>query len=302
MANITATAARSAGFIPEVWANRAIEVLRANVVLAKLVMRDTDVAAQQVGDVLHIAYPGVFTAVEKSADTAIAPQVPSGGAEVQVSLNKHRHVTFVIEDAARATANPAIIDRYIEAAVPALAEAIESDLFALYANITTSVGTSGTALTPATVLAARKAMNDNKAPLANRHLVISTKDEAALLGDSGLASYFAYKGDGETPDMVGRLYGFNVWMSQLVPAVAGTPVSTKNLAFTPGAFILAMRGLPEPPAGSGAQAVTLRDPQTGLVLRVLFAYNPSHLGVQVTVDVLYGVKVLNDKEACVVLA
>lgn len=301
MANITPTVAQY--FIPEVWANRALEILRANMVLARLVAKDTDMAAFQVGDILHIPYPGTFVANDKAANTAVTVQTPTGGSEVQVTLNKHKEVSFIVEDVARAQANQDLLDRYLNAAVPAIAEAIENDLFALYASVTSSVGTSGTDITAATIRAARKTLNDNKCPLTPRHLVISSKDEVALLGDSSLAAYFANsRAEAVAQGAIGQLYGFTVWMSQLVPQVAGTPVSTKNLAFHPEAFILAMRGLPEPPASSGAQAATIRDPDSGLVIRVLYAYNPSYLGVQVTLDVLYGVKVLRDEKACVVLS
>lgn len=89
MANVTATVASP--FIPEIWAQSALSVLKANIVLAKLVTKDTDVAAFQYGDVLHIPYPGTFTAADKTADTAITPAVPSGGADLSVTLNKHKH-------------------------------------------------------------------------------------------------------------------------------------------------------------------------------------------------------------------
>jgi len=290
-------------FVPEIWANRALEVLRANVVLARLVAKDSDVAAFQVGDILHIPYPGTFTANPKAAGSAVTVQTPSGGAEVQVALNKHKEVSFIVEDVARAQANQDLLDRYLNAAVPAIAESIESDLFALYSSITASVGTSGTDITAATIRSTRKTLNDNKCPIAPRHLVVSSKDEIALLGDTNLATYFAMaRSQGIADGSIGNLYGFTVWMSQLVPVVTGTPNSTKNLAFHPEAFILAMRGLPEPPTSTGAQAATIRDPESGLVIRVLYAYNPSYLGVQVTMDVLYGVQVLRNEKACVVLS
>jgi hypothetical protein len=301
MANITATTA--ANFIPEIWANSALEVLRANIVMAKLVAKDTDVASFQTGDILHIPYPGTFTANDKAADSTVTLQTPSGGSEVQVTLNKHKEVSFIIEDVARAQANQDIMNRYLQASVPAIAEAIETDLLALYANVTASVGTTGTDIALSTVRSARKTLNDNKAPQSNRNLVVSSKDEIALLGDSNAQTYFAYSQSQAVKEgSIGRLYGFDVYMSQLVPVVTGTPDSTKNLAFNNDAFILAMRGLPEPPAGSGASGTTLRDPQSGLVIRVLYAYNPSYLGVQVTLDVLYGVKVLRDAKATKVLS
>lgn len=300
MANVTTTVA--AAFVPEIWAQTALSVLKSNIVLAKLVSKDTDVATYQYGDVLHIPYPGVFTAASKAADAAITPAVPSGYADYTVTLNKHQHVTFLVEDVARAMANQNLIMRYSEAAAIALAQKIEEDLFALYAGFSASVGTSGTNISAATVREAMTALDNAKVPPVNRHLVISPKDKAALLGDSALASYFAYNRVGIPDGAIGELYGFTIWMSQLVPVVTGTPNSTKNLAFHPEAMILAMRALPEPPPGAGAQAAVVIDPDSGIVLRALTAYNPSHLGVQVTLDVLYGVAELRDAAGVVVLS
>lgn len=46
MANITRVMADTAGFIPQVWAQRALGVLRANMVLTQLVTREGGTAAQ----------------------------------------------------------------------------------------------------------------------------------------------------------------------------------------------------------------------------------------------------------------
>ena len=300
MANVTTTVA--AQFIPEIWAQTALDVLRSNIVLARLVTKDTDVAAFNVSDILHIPYPGTFTAQDKAANTAVTLQTPSGGTDVQVQLSNHKEVSFLVEDVVRAQTNQDILQRYVRSAAIAIAEKIESDLFALYASLTNTVGTDGTDITAATIRSARKTLNDNKVPQNNRHLVISSKDEIALLADSSLANYFAYNRVGIPDGAIGRLYGFTIWMSQLVPVVAGTPNSTKNLAFHPEAFILAMRGLPEPPADMGAKAATIRDPESGLVIRAVMAYNPTYLGVQVTLDVLYGVTVLRNTHGVVVLS
>ena len=287
--------------IPEIWAARAMERLRSNIVLAKLVTRDSDIAAFNQGDVLHIPFPGSLTANSKAASTAVTLQAPSDS-EVQVTLNKHKEVSFLVEDPVRAQQNQEILDRYVDSAAIALAEAIESDLFALYSGLSQSVGTSGTDLGAATIRSARKTLNDAKVPQAGRFGVISSKDEVALLADSGLANYFAFRGQQLKEGALGHLYGFDLYMSQLVPVVGSGPASTKNVFGSAQMAILAMRSLPEPPPGSGAVATVLRDRESGLVLRVVASYNPSFLGVQVTVDVLYGVAELRDAAGVVVLS
>jgi hypothetical protein len=302
MANVTTTTA--AVFIPEIWAQRALDYVRANITLAKLVTKDSDVAAFQKGDVLHIPYPGTFTAAQKSADTAITPVAPSGDGEVTVTLNQHWHVTFLVEDIVRAQSNFELMDLYVRGAAIALAEKIEGALFALYSGLSQSVGTSGTDLTEDVVLEAKKELDDAKIARAGRFMIVSSKDENALLKLDRFTRADAIA-RGATPiaeGQLGRLHGFDTYMSQLVPVVAGSPNSTKNFAGTKEAYILAMRGLPEPPPNSGARAATIQDPESGLVIRTLYAYNPSHLGVQVTLDVLYGLAELRDAAGVVVLS
>jgi hypothetical protein len=300
MADITRASASP--FIPQIWANTALEILRAKIVLAKLVTRDSDLAAFAVGDTLNIPYPGAFTSNDKAANTPVTLQVPTA-TTAQVVLNKHKEASFLIEDAVRATANQDVMARYMEAAVIPLAEQIESDLMALGSTFTNSVGTYGTDITAATVRSARKVLNDNKAPVDGRVLIVSDKDEIALLGDSTLQNYFAFaQQSGVAEGSIGRLYGFDVYSSQLVPATGSGPVNTKNIAFHPGALILAMRGLPEAVPGSGAQTAVVNDPVSGLALRVTIAYNAANLGHQVTVDVLYGVAKLRDEKGVLVKA
>lgn len=290
MANITPASATN--FIPEIWAQSALEVLRANVVAARLVMTDSQVDGTfRVGDTLNIPFPGTFTANTKTPGDPVALQAPTDGV-VSVVLDAHREVSFLVEDIAQAQANQSLMDLYIAAAVPALAEAIESRILALVASAGGTFGTYGTAVSAATLLGVRSQQNIARAPQSGRVTIMSPKDEVALLGDEGLATYFANaRPDAIANGSLGQIYGQDLYMSQLVPTVAGTPLQTRNLSFHRNSIVLAMRGLPTPPEGSGARASTVRDPETGLALRVVAAYNPDYLGMQVTVDVLFGVKI-----------
>ena len=301
MPNITRTIADTAGFIPAIWAQRALDVLRSNIVLARLVARDTDYEPAQRGKSLTIPYPGTFTAQDKAADTAAAVSVPAGGNSVTVNLNKHKYVDFIVEDFARVQANGELLDRYVQPAAIALAEALESDLFALYSGLPAGGGTSGTDLTAATIRGARKILNDAKVPQAGRAIVMSTKDEVALLGDSNLAAYFANsRPEGIAEGSIGSLFGFDLFVSQLVPTTGSAPVSTKNIAATREAMILATRPLDEPMAG--VESSTVVDEASGLAIRVMRQYDMSARGHRVGFDILYGVSVLRSASGAVVLS
>jgi hypothetical protein len=292
------------GFLPAIWANEALEILRSNIVLAPLVTKDSDVATFQVGQTLHIPYPGTFIANAKATNTAVTLQTPTG-TDTTVSLNKHYEASFLVEDFTRAQANPVLMRSYIQGQTVALAEQVETDLIATYSSFSTSVGTSGTDLTAATLRTIAKTMTDKKVAKGNRHLLLSTKDVVSLQADSTLANFFAYNDSRDGVVTTGQLpsiYGLRLHESQLVPVVAGTPNSTKNLAFDPGAIILASRALPEAPAGSGVEQHVIQDPQSGLVLRVTMGYDKAQLGVQVTMDILYGVAKLRDEKGLVALS
>jgi hypothetical protein len=292
------------GYTPQVWANEALEILRSNIVMAPLVTKDTDVASFQQGDTIHIPYPGTLVANNKAANTPVTLQVPTS-TDTTVVLNKHKEVSILVEDFARAQASQPLMQSLLSAQVVALAEAVESDIIATYSSFSTSVGTSGTDLTAATLRTVAKTFTDKKVGGNDRHLLLSTKDVVSLQADSTLQNFFAYndsRDGGVSTAAPVNIYGLHLHPSQLVPVVAGTPNSTKNLAFDPGAIILASRALPQAPVGSGVAQHTMVDEQSGLVLRVSMAYDPSNLGVQVTLDILYGVAKLRDEKGIIVLS
>lgn len=303
MPNVTYTSAQA--FIPEIWAARAFQVLRNNMVLANLVTTDSDVGSFQVGDILHIPFPGSFVANAKVANAAVQLQVPTDN-DITVTLNKQYEVSFLIEDIARAMQNQSIMDRYISNAVVPLAEQIENDLFALYASLTNTVAGTAIAMSLAGnagaspgVLTAARQLNTQKVPVENRHLVMTNAAQFSLMTDTvgAMANFLAFS----QPDSIRRglfaenVGGFSLHMSQLVPF----STTAKNLAFTPDVFILAMRSLPET-NNPGVSQTVFRDPDSRLTFRQTVAYIPAQLGLQVTLDVLYGVAVLRNAAGCVV--
>ncbi len=255
-------------------------------------------AAFTQGATLHIPVPGTFVANTKATNANVTLQVPTDS-RIDVTLNQHKEVSFLIEDILKIQSNQDLMDRYLRNAVIPLAEAIESYLFGLYASFTTTpIGAGATPITAATLRTARKTFNDNKAAREGRFMVVTDGDEVSILGDAALASYFAFaKAQSITDGAIGKVYGIDIYYSQLVPF----SVNNKNLALTPEALILAMRGMPDSGA-PGVDQMSVSDPVSGLALRQTVSYNPNALGMQVTLDVLYGASMLRDKGGFVVLS
>jgi hypothetical protein len=104
-----------------VWANEALKILRSIIVMLPLVTKDYDLATFQVGNTLHIPYPGTLVANDKAQGSAVTLQVPST-TDTTVTLNKHKEATVLIEDFARAQAQPILMASLINSQIVAIAE------------------------------------------------------------------------------------------------------------------------------------------------------------------------------------
>ena len=292
MANITSS---QLGTIPTIVAANALGYLKNNTVMARLVARDWDNEVAQFGQTIKIGYPGTLSANDKAEGSTITLQQPSAS-EYTVTLNKHKEVSFIIEDFGRFLARPDWFSIYMETAMSVLAEQIDGDLTALYSGLSQSIDASS-GLGEDDLRLARRYLNTAKAPLANRYVVLEEDAEYEALGIERLVNrdYAESLGNMAAGSYINRAYGFDIFMSQSVK----TSTTHKNLAFHRNAFVLATRPLATAPAGMGVvQSVMNED---GIGLRVTMSYDHDYLGGKVTVDVLYGVAELRDNHGVVIL-
>jgi hypothetical protein len=287
MANITVTEVDVA--IPEFWAATALGALKANTVMAQLVRRDFDNLVAVMGDTVNVISRGGLSVNDKAANGGVTLQTPTN-TKTAVVLDKHKEVSMLIEDVASAKAIDDAIN-YVEDAAIVIGEQIDSDLLALYTDAGSTVGSAAYLDVPV-VVAARKALNDLKCPQRGRVFVIASGAEASLLLRAAFTSS-DFGGDVSRIAVIeanlGRKYGFDFFMDQQVVQTV-SPTLNHGIAFHRDAFVLCTRMLPMPPAGSGAVGSTVSE--DGVGMRALRGYNMNYLGMQLTVDILYGVKSL----------
>lgn len=270
-------------FIPEVWANRAIGLFQKELGVARFVAKDSDFTAVKQGSILHIPKRGSLEANQKLPHQPVTLQQPESDT-VPVTVDQHWEVTFSIEDVAEAQTNQDVMDGYIQDAIQVLGEKVESALVALTPefddyNDPITGGVDGPAL-----LSARAALTRQGAPRRDRHLFLNPGDvnlamELEKFIDAGIT-------DIENGDL-GRIYGFNSHESLFLEGI-GSPAEDYSFAMHRNALVLATRALPEPKGGAKV-AVVEKD---GIIMRVVYSYNADYLAEQVTVDMLYGVGVL----------
>ena len=228
------------------------------------------------------------------------PQNPNLG-NAQIVLNTHAEATFQLPDVTKALAFPELLKAYMQPAVVAIAERIETDLLSLYGQFSanTPVGTAATPITEATIDAAETALFQAKVPAsAAKYLVVNSATYSQIRQIPRFSEYYT-AGDAGLKALiegnVGKMKDFFIFRSQFVPSTGVSTVTTHNLAFSRNAIGLVVRRLPQPLPGTGAIAEYAEMGNFGI--RVVMSYQPNTLSQQFTVDVLYGTGVLRNNFA-----
>jgi hypothetical protein len=293
----TITSANVAQAIVKLVAADALPTLMGNLVMGNLVNRDYEPTLAQAGDTVNVPIPPTLVANNISEGGTVVTQNPSLG-NAQIVLNTHAEATFQIPDVTKVLAVPDLLSLYMQPAMVALAERIESDLLSTYAGFTANptLGTAGTAISEATLDAAETALFNAKVPASTPKYIVVSGESYSQLRQNPRFSEYSSAGEAGLRALVdgtvGKLKDFFVFRSQFVEKTGSAPVATHNLAFARNAIGLVVRRLPQPLPGTGAVAEYAELGNFGL--RVVMTYQPNTLAQQFTVDVLYGTGVLRN--------
>jgi hypothetical protein len=291
------TSANVAQAIVKLVAADALPALMGNLIMGNLVNRNYEPVLGQAGDTVNIPIVPAMVANNIAEGGTVTTQNPNLG-NAQIVLNTHAEATFQIPDVTKVLAVPDLLRVYMEPAVVAIAEKIETDLLGLYASFTanTAVGTPGVALTEAVIDSSETALFAAKVPSNQpKHLVVDAAGYSAL---RQIPRFSEFRTAGEAGvnalihGTVGKLKDFFVFRSQFVAKTGSSPVTTHNLAFARDAIGLVIRRLPQPLPGTGAIAEYAELGNFGM--RVVMSYQPDTLSQQFTVDVLYGKAVIRN--------
>ncbi len=291
------TSANVAQAIVKLVAADALPALMGNLVMGNLVNRDFEPTLASAGDTVNVPIPPTLVANNIAEGGNVVTQNPNLG-NAAIALNTHAEATFVIPDVTKILAVPDLLRLYMQPAVIALAERIETDLLGLYSSFTANapLGTAGSALTEASIDTAETILFNAKIPSSSPKYLVVSGDAYSQLRQ--IPRFSEYQTAGEAglralvDGTVGKLKDFFVFRSQFVAKTGSGPVTTQNIAFAKNALGLAVRRLPQPLMGTGAIAEYAEFGNFGI--RVLMSYQPNTLAQQFTVDVLYGCGVLRN--------
>lgn len=311
MPNSNIASTQAAGFVPEIWLAIALGRLRNYITITRCVTKDTEVDTAgvfSVGQTLHLPRRGALVVNDKVENSNLTVQNPTADT-INLTLNKHKEVTFGVESRALSNVNQDIITGYVEDAVIAIAEQIDTDLLAYAGGLTTNAAiVGGAGITEGNLLSARKVLVDNKVPASQKKYgIVATSQTNALLQIDRLVRYDSLGvsnniangtvgADVRTMDgSIGKVHNFEVCESQLM----AFSTTYKNIFFSKDAILFASREMETPNEG-GVVSTAMMDPETGIMLRLMKSYQHLQTAHVISLDVLYGFQAMRSEHVQVV--
>ena len=270
------------------------------------------------GKSVTVPIRGVVAVQDVTPGTAVDPEAQSGSSAVEVVLNKHKTVDFVIENRLLAESAVDYLAGYLRDGLAKLMDSPDADLLTLAQTLSTnSAGVAGATLNQTIIADIQKAFIDNKVPPVDLYngmlsVIVSPKDNRGMLLDEDMVSAFSL-GESQIPGPrrtgeIGRQFGMRFFTDQNVTSAGSSPVTYYNLALHPDALALVTARL-APPMNNAYQYVRLQlNPNqpaignNGIEALVTYSDDVSRRGIRVTIDILYGVKILRDALAVKVLS
>lgn len=274
---------------PQVIAMEALAILRNQLVMADLVHTDYANEFVKVGDTITVRKPATLVANDFAGTIASQDLTETG---VTVTLNKFKDVSVALTSKQETLELKDFSKQVIEPAMVALAQQIDSDLaqFAVANAVGTVTETEAAPVKLASIAALGKALDIAKAPMTERHLVLSPehKYRYAL---TDVLTRVNYAGTNETlrEAMLGKVYGLMTYMDQNL-SYGGADYS---VAFHKNAFAFVIRPL-DLPMGAARAAVVNGE---GLSVRVVYGYDQATKTDTISFDVLYGIAALRPELA-----
>lgn len=283
-------------FIPTLVANQVIGALGSYLNLGRTVSKDSELVTQQVGETINVPKRGAVTANSLAENGEVTLQQPQS-TTVPVTLDQHQEVTIAELDYLKSVAQGgSSLPGYTEDGVIALAEAIESDLASLWSSFPIQLDSGGS--DPRIDLTeVRKSFVEQKVPqLAPKFGYVSAGFMAKLLQQTNVITPAVPQGqEALTTGVLLQQYGIQLFEGQLVVS-SGSPGVDRNMFYTRNAMVLATRPQPLPDPGVGAVGANVID-GNGIALQVVKSYNASKLANQITIHVVWGVAMLDDRQA-----
>lgn len=211
-------------FIPELWSMATLKILYENMVAVNLVNRDFEAQFQKYGDVVNTRRPAEFRARRKDKLDSVTRQ-DATATNVAIPLDQHVHTNFGFEDVDRTWSMKDLVQEYIQPAGMSLArfadQVVLGQLYRFLGNSAGSLNGITSANIKDKLIDLRQVMDDNKAYVDGRNLILTSKTEGDALRPEWFTSAEKVGSiAGITKGYIGQKLGFNFHKDQNMSNIA----------------------------------------------------------------------------------
>lgn len=219
-------------FIPELWSARLLYALEKAHVATNLVNRNYEGEISNHGDTVHINTIGAITVKSYTKNTDIdAPETLTTTDQTLV-IDQAKYFNFQVDDVDKVQAAGELVDTAMGRAAYALADVSDAYLFGVIAAGAAAGNTIGSAAAPVALTASnvyenivklKTKLDKANVPNTGRTIVVPPDVHSLLLLDDRFAKSTATAGqEALINGLVGRIAGFDVYMSNNVKTGTGT--------------------------------------------------------------------------------
>ena len=219
-------------FIPELWSARLLYALEKAHIATNLVNRNYEGEISNHGDTVHINTIGAITVKSYTKNTDIAdPEVLSTTDQTLV-IDQSKYFNFQVDDVDKVQAAGELVDTAMGRAAYALADVSDASLLGVIAAGAAAGNTIGSAAAPVALTASnvyenivklKTKLDKANVPNTGRTIVVPPDVHSLLLLDDRFAKSTATAGqEALINGLVGRIAGFDVYMSNNVKTGTGT--------------------------------------------------------------------------------
>ena len=243
---------------------RGLMTLRERAVMPRLVNMDYSTDAAQKGSTVDVPIPSAIAATTVTPNNVPVDATALTPSTVAINLDKwYKSTPFGMTDKelVELDENRHFVPMQIDEAVRGLANQVNADCFAEYKNVgrVAEAPAEGIFGDVSQITAARRALNQENAPIDNRRIVCNFVAEDALLQLSNVTAFNEVGNAGGQPRVSGEIgsrFGFDIYADDAVPyhATTGTPTDNSILIDNTGGY------------AAGTKAIHVDGVDTGIIV------------------------------------
>ena len=219
-------------FIPELWNARLLYALEKAHVATNLVNRNYEGEISNHGDTVHINTIGAITVKSYAKNTDIDAPETLATTDQTLVIDQAKYFNFQVDDVDKVQAAGELVDTAMGRAAYALADVSDAYLLGVIAAGAAAGNTIGSAAAPVALTASnvyenivklKTKLDKANVPNTGRTIVVPPDVHSLLLLDDRFAKSTATAGqEALINGLVGRIAGFDVYMSNNVKTGTGT--------------------------------------------------------------------------------